>query len=169
MSDMQILPLHPGIEDAFYALTAEFLPDSDPDRMRAMSRQYPEAFLAMLEGDRVIGAAFGWPRRHFAPEDPSFTLDGIVIRWDHMRQGLGKQLLAAFERAAAAYGAPAVSAGSSGGYVEQFYIACGYRPKEYKLWQDGKPAVIKVFSDLEDYRAYPRPDGDGFIVMEKNI
>ncbi len=134
MSEIRIVPLHSGLEEAFYALCAEYLPDSNPVRMHAMNLRYPAAFLAMLDGETLMGAAYGWPRALVDPTDASFTLDGIVIHWDWMRHGHGKHLLAAFEQAAKGYGAPAVSVGSAGGYVEDFYLGCGYRPKEYKVW-----------------------------------
>ncbi len=169
MSKISCIRLGPSVEDAFYALTAEYLPDSDPQRMRELSAEYPEAFLALMDGETLIGAAFGWPRALADPSDPSFTLGGIVIHWNWQRQGHGKRLLAAFEQAAASCGAPRVSVGSAGGYVEDFYLGCGYRPKEYKVWQDGAIRVEKTYRDLEDYRSYRRIGSDGFVVMEKDL
>ena len=166
---MKIFPLTPEYEAAFYALAAEYLPDSDPDRMRRFARLYPQAFLALTVDGQLIGAAFGWPRRHADPADASFTLDGVCIAWDHWRKGYGRRLLAAFEDAARTYGAPAVSVGSAGGFVEEFYLACGYRPREYKAWVDGAPVVEHVYADLADYRAYQRQHADGFVVMEKAL
>ena len=98
-----------------------------------------------------------------------FELNGIAVRWDRQRKGYGRQLLRAFEQAAAAYGSPEVSVGSAGGYVETFYMDCGYQPVEYKVWQDGRPVVEKTFSGVSDYRSYVRKTQDGFVVMRKSL
>lgn len=164
--EVLIAPLSRENEERFFALAAEYLPDSDQDRMRRFAQLYPEAFLTLSLDGRVIGVAYGWFRRHFAPEDPSFTLDGICIEYDCWRKGYGTRLMAAFEAAARDYGAQAVSVGS-GLVAEPFYIACGYFPKEYKVWVDGKPWVEKTFATLAEYSAYERQEPDGFIVLEK--
>lgn len=168
MDELRIAPLNAASESRFYALAAEYLPDSDPERMRRFAQVYPEAFLTLALNGRIIGVAYGWFRRHFAPEDPSFTLDGICIEHDHWRRGYGRQLLAAFEKAAASYGAPAVSVGS-GLDAEPFYIACGYMPKEYKVWTADGPVIETAFASLADYQGYRRQREDGFVVMEKGI
>lgn len=165
----EVLRLNHELSDAFYALAAEYLPGSDVQKMQKFVRMYPETFLVMLLERKVIGAAFGWPRRWADPEDESFTLDGIAVRAEHQKKGYGKQLLAAFESAAARYGAPCVSVGSAGGYVERFYIENGYVPKQYKVWDDNGPVVEKVFEGIEDYASYERKNENGFVVMEKRI
>ena len=163
---LTITPLTPANTERFFALAAEYLPDSDPKRIRHFIGVYPDAYRTLLLDGRLIGLCYGWFRRHFAPEDPSFTLDGICIEYDHWRRGYGTKLLYAFEEAARSYGAPAVSAGS-GLDSEAFYIACGYIPKEYKAWADDKPIIEHVYTSLEDYRTYQRQNPDGFVVMEK--
>lgn len=168
MCTISIAPLTPADEARFYALAAEYLPDSDPERMRRFAAVYPEAYRVLRLDGRIIGMCCGWFRRHFAPEDPSFTLDGICIEYDHWRKGYGARLLAAFEEAAQAYGAPAVSVGS-GLEAEPFYIACGYLPKEYKVWTADGPVIEKTFSSLADYQGYQRQSEDGFVVMEKRM
>ncbi len=169
MSGVKISPLHPGVKEGFYSLLHEYLPDIDPGRVYSLAEEYPAAYLALTVDDQVIGAAYGWPRRLFVPEDPSFTLDGIVVHWDYQRRGYGRQLLCALENAAKMYGCPAVSVGSAGGYAEDFYLGCGYFPKEYKYYQDGRILVEHVFQDTEDYRTYRRIHPEGFVVFEKNI
>lgn len=164
----KIKQLTPEYEEAFYKLTAEYLPDSDPKRMKAFCSSYPEAFLLCEETGELIGAAFGRDRSVQFPDDDSFELCGIAVRYDHQRKGHGRMLLAEFERAAKKYGAKAVSLGSAEGYAEQFYISCGYTPAEYKVWENGTPCLKKTFSDIEDYRTYIRC-GDGFVVMRKEI
>lgn len=168
MEKFSISPLLPSDTERFYTLAAEYLPDSDPERIRHFAAVYPQFYQTLRLDGRIIGICYGWFRRHFAPEDPSFTLDGICIEYDHWRQGYGTKLLHSFEDAARSCGAQVVSVGS-GLDSEPFYIACGYLPKEYKVWADGKPVIEHVFSGLEDYRTYRRQGPDGFVVLEKNL
>lgn len=165
---MEIKKLTAKHEDEFYRLMAEYLPDSEPERMRAFYREYPDAFLFCEKDGELIGVAFGRDRSVQFPDDDSFELCGIAIRYDHQRNGYGRALLAEFEKSAKAYGAKAVSLGSAEGYAEKFYISCGYIPSEYKAWENGAPCLKKTFSGFEDYAAYIR-QGDGFIVMRKAI
>lgn len=156
-------------KEAFFALAEENLPGSSPDKMKKYSELFPAAFVTLVEDDTVVGVTFGWLRSIEHPDDDSFTLDGIAVRWGCQKKGYGKILLNAFEKAAADYGAPSVSVGSAGGYVERFYIDCGYIPKHYKIWIDGAPVIVKEFSDMADYNAYIRKSDDGFVVLEKQI
>ncbi|MCI9322190.1 MAG: GNAT family N-acetyltransferase [Lachnospiraceae bacterium] len=151
----------------YLALAAEYLPDSEKEKMERRAGRYPRAFVALAIEAELAGVAFGWPRELDAPGDSSFTLDGIAVREPYQRKGYGRLLLRAFESAAGEYGYPAVSVGSAGGYVEKFYLDNGYIPREYKIWTDCGIKVAYTFSDLEDYRNYRRPDGEGFVVLEK--
>lgn len=153
----------------FYALVNEYLPGSSQENMKRYSERFSKAFVALIKDDEVAGIAFGRLRSIEHPDDDSFMLDGIAVRYDYQKRGYGKLLLSAFEKAAADYGASSVSVGSAGGYVERFYIDCGYIPVQYKIWENDAPVIEKVFSGIEDYYAYERKDGDGFVVMEKQI
>lgn len=54
--------------------------------------------------------------------------------------------------------------------MEDFYISCGYEPKEYKIYDEGVIRPVKAFEGLADYRDYVRPQGvDGFVVFEKEL
>lgn len=154
---------------AFEKLSAEYLPGSDLDVVRERSKKYGKAFLTAKVNGEVIGAAFGWERRIAVPEDDSFCLDGIAVKEQFHRMGIGRKMLKIFESAAAEYGCDSVSVGSAGGYVERFYISCGYVPKEYKLCTDEGIVLVKTFRNISDYESYERPVGDGFVVMEKMI
>lgn len=169
MEQLKLIPLNENNSDRFYSLAAEYLPGSDSDKMRERVKKYPDAFIAAMLGERVVGVAFGWYRSLDDPKDNSFTLDGIAIEGPYQKNGYGKLLLKAFEDAAKGYGASVVSVGSAGGYVEKFYIDCGFVPKEYKVWENDSPKVEKVFDSMEDYRSYQRKGQDGFVVMEKRI
>ena len=155
-------------EEAFYNFTAEYLPDSAPERLRVFYRSYPEAFLLCEIDGELFGAAFGRDRSVQFPDDDSFELCGIAVRCDHQRKGYGRKLLAEFERAAKKYGAKAVSLGSAEGYAELFYLSCGYIPIEYKVWENGVPCLKKAFSGIDEYKAYKR-QGEGFVVMRKEL
>ena len=169
MEQLRIIPLTPETKPTFYRLVEEYLPDSDPVQLKEYAELYPNAFLVLLQNSEVIGVAFGWERKLKFPEDDSFVLNGIAVRHDKQRKGYGKQLLQAFEQAAKEYGAPSVSLGSAGGYVEKFYINCGYTPTEYKVWENGASLVEKRFDTIEDYYSYSRKNEDGFVVMCKKI
>lgn len=153
----------------FYSLAAEYLPGSSLEKMRERAEIFPKAFTALEHNDEVIGVCFGWARKLDAPEDRSFVLDGIAVRQDFRKKGYGKILLDAFEKAAMGYGYSLISVGSAGGYVEKFYMNCGFIPKEYKVWENGSPKVEKTFSSAADYFSYKRKNADGFVVMEKEI
>lgn len=169
MEMLDVVRINDKISDDFYALAEEYLPGSSQNKMKEREKIYPKAFTALISGGEVIGICFGWARKHDAPSDSSFSLDGIAVKAPFQKKGYGKILLGEFERAAEEYGFDTVSVGSAGGYVEKFYIECGFIPKEYKVWSGGAPSVEKVFTDLEDYYAYERKDPDGFVVMEKRI
>lgn len=156
-------------KDEFFALAEEYLPGSSPDKMKSYSERFPKAFIALIKDGKVQGVAFGWLRSIEHPEDASFALDGIAVRCSHQKKGYGKLLLGTFEKAAAVYGAPSVSLGSAGGYVERFYINCGYTPIQYKIWENDAPVIEKVFTCIDDYYTYERKNSDGFVVMEKQI
>lgn len=153
----------------FYDLAAEYLPGSNQDKMKAYAAMFPKAFIALVQNHEIIGVAFGWDRKLEHPEDNSFVLDGIAIKYEYEKRGYGKALLKAFEEAAGSYGASVVSLGSAGGYVEKFYMDCGYIPKEYKVWVNGVPVIEKVFESIDDYKTYQRKSVDGFVIMEKKL
>lgn len=150
-------------------LGAEYLPGSSPEKMRERSKLFPKAFIALERHGKIIGACFGWPRGLDVPENRSFVLDGIAVMSDFQKNGYGKILMAAFEKAAFGYGYSLISVGSAGGYVEKFYMDCGYIPKEYKVWEGESPKVEKTFENAADYFSYERKNPDGFVVMEKNF
>lgn len=153
----------------FYDLAAEYLPDSNQDKMKEYAVIFPKAFIALVQNHEIIGVVFGWDRKLEHPEDNSFVLDGIAIKYVYEKRGYGKILLKAFEESARGYGASVVSLGSAGGYVEKFYMDCGYLPKEYKVWDNGVAVTEKVFESINDYKTYQRKSVDGFVVMEKKL
>ncbi|MGN0666132.1 MAG: GNAT family N-acetyltransferase [Huintestinicola sp.] len=169
MNTANYVLLNKVIEQSFYKLVAEYLPGSDHIKMREYAEQFPNLFIAVMLGSEIIGVAYGWHRKIEHPDDDSFVLDGIAVKNDYRRKGYGRQLLSAFEKAAVSYGASTISIGSAGGYVEKFYISCGYMPKEYKIRDNSSTIIEKTFENLQDYNTYKRKNDDGFIVMEKKL
>lgn len=168
MRQSEIVSLNEKNSVGFYGLAAEYLPDSSPEKMRERSELFPEAFIALERDGQVIGVCFGWARGLDVHEDKSFVLDGIAVKSDFQKNGYGKILLDAFEKAVSGYGYSLISVGSAGGYVEKFYIDCGFIPKEYKVWEGRSPKVEKAFENMADYVSYERKNSNGFVVMEKS-
>lgn len=157
------------LKEKFFAFCAEYFPGSECEKMKRYEKMFPKAFIAVTENDEIIGTAFGWSRSVEFPDDKSFALDGIAVRYDFWKNGIGSRLLEHFEKAAVLYGAKSVSVGSAGGYVENFYINRGYIPRCYKLRIDDKPVIAKKFNGMTDYYSYEREDDGGFVVMEKQV
>lgn len=152
--------------EEFFALVSEYLPGSSRERAERYSQIFPKAFIVMTLGGEMIGAAFGWHRKLEFPDDDSFVLNGIAVKNGFRRKGYGKMLLEAFERAAAEYGVHEITLGSAPGDAEKFYLACGYFPREYKVWENNAPLILHSFESMDDYYSYKRT-GDGFVVMCK--
>ena len=169
MEQVRIAGLNKDNSEEFYSLAAEYLPGSSPKKMRERAEMFPEAFIALEQDGEVIGICFGWARKLDAPEDLSFVLNGLAIKSDFQKNGYGKILLDAFEKAAAGYWYSLISVGSAGGYVEKFYMDCGFIPKEYKVWENGSAKIEKTFENTADYLSYKRKNADGFVVMEKEL
>ena len=144
----------------FSALTQEYLPGSDQKIMRDMFGKYPNTFLVIHADKQLIGAAFGWKR-----SEAEFCLNGIAVTAAYWRKGLGTQLLSAFEKQAAGYGAKKVSVGSAEGDAEKFYLHNGYIPQCFKT---NDLRELKSFDSLAEYYNYSRPC-PGFVVMVKSI
>lgn len=169
MRQIEIVYLNEKNSAEFYGLAAEYLPDSSPKKMRERSELFPEAFIALDRDGEVIGVCFGWARGLDVHGDSSFVLDGIAVKSEFQKNGYGKILLDAFEKAASGYGYSLISVGSAGGYVEKFYMDCGFTPKEYKVWEGSSPKIEKTFENTADYFLYDRKNPDGFVVMEKSL
>lgn len=62
----KIIRLTPEYEKNFYNFAAEYLPDSDHDRMKKYSEMYPKAFLLLLsdgQDPHSVGTeSFSFPR-----------------------------------------------------------------------------------------------------------
>ena len=55
MDQLVIAPLTPADTEQFYALAAEYLPDSDLERMRRFASAYPAAYQTAHLDKQLIG------------------------------------------------------------------------------------------------------------------
>lgn len=100
--------------------TAQNMPGEE---MRRWYADAPELFAGAFDADEIVGVVTG--RR--ANQTHAHLL-GLGVMPDYRRQGIGAELVAAFEKGAANIGVERVSVGSAGGYIDRFYAAQGYEP-----------------------------------------
>lgn len=161
----QIIPLRSEYQSSFESLVAEYLPGSEPETILFKHATGQGIILLAIRDEQVVGCAFGWP----TVRPGEFMLDGITVSYVLWRNGIGSALLSVFEAEAAKREFSLVSLGSAEGFVERFYMKNGYRPTCYKIERDGAYVMVKKFRSTDEYEAYERPDGHGFVVMEKDI
>ena len=165
LSDVIIYCMSEKYQAEFEQILQEYLPGSELETVRGKAENYPETCLVALQDEKVIGIAFGWPREAALPQK-EYCLDGIAVRYDHWRKGIGSMLLAAFEEGMQKYGYRKLSVGSAEGFAEKFYLKNGFVPKCFKTYADEQIVVRKDFLSLEEYENYQRME-EGFVVFEK--
>ncbi len=121
-----------GISQGDYSraenIVREYLPDTEPEKLRAMYAEFSRAFLGYYIDGLLIGLCYG------APADAArFTLSGIAIMHPYNAQGRGAKLIGKFEEAAFSLGYARISLGSGDGYVERFYMKNGYTAVALKI------------------------------------
>lgn len=163
--DVSIISMTKRYQAEFEQILQEYLPGSEWETVREKAENYPETCLVALKAGRVIGIAFGWPRTVALPQK-EYCLDGIAVRFEFWRIGVGSMLLKAFEEGVQKYGYCKLSVGSAEGFVEKFYLKNGYVPKCFKTYANGQIVVRKEFSSMEEYESYQRME-EGFVVFEK--
>ena len=186
----QIRPVSQDLSPAFLALSAQYLPGTAPETLRALLQRQPQLCLCLLLEGRLQGVCYGGP----SPFGPGLLgLEGIAVAADFQNQGHGSALLAAFEAAGLASGFSGVSLGCDGGRAKAFYERNGYRAIEWKLlareglWRSSPAAGL--VARLERQGPYdklvfplPLPQGlrpedlrdalhgeHGFYVLEKSL
>lgn len=164
--EIKKLSENPEYEEGFYAMQKEYLPDTDTEQCRKYSVLYEEVYLICCKEKELIGICYGWPRAEEDPADPSFTLQGICIKWDEAAKGLGSKLLKAFEKGAEKSGYPVVGVGSAPGYVEHFYAKNGYVPVCYKEFDEAGNCRVTELATKEAYENLKRSN-NGFVVFTK--
>jgi len=124
------------------------------DRSMATVRSWyeavPDLFL-FAEPDSEggpIGICTGRPvDESDAGGDSEAVLAGLGLEPDRRGEGIGTRLVETFHANAAAMGIDRVSVGSAGGYVDEFYAACGYEP-ECLLVMTSPAALPEDYRDL---------------------
>jgi GNAT superfamily N-acetyltransferase len=118
-------------------LTSDDLPTAlsvggpaDPAESRQMFARHPDLFLGCFEAGRMVGVCYGWPVTHERAGAPMMRLELIAVVPDARGRGLGRALLAAWERRVARRGAWTIDVGSA---ADGFFLRCGYVPVEYCL------------------------------------
>ena len=89
--------------------------------IQARYERHPALFLVAVAGDTIVGEASGLVKTD------SVRLKAISVLHAYQRRGIGRRLLAEFERRAKEH-ADVIDLGSGEGGTELFYIACGYEP-----------------------------------------
>lgn len=152
-------------EKQFYEIIEEYLPGSDVEFVSEQRKKNPTGCLVAIDNNEVIGVVFGWESRN----NHAFVINGIAVRYDYWRQGIGTKLLHHIEKSAETMGFAYISVGSAGGYVEDFYLKNGYHPVEYKIYCNEKIVSFTKFESIDAYRKFDRPEEEGFVVMEKKL
>ena len=92
----QIRPVSQDLSPAFLALSAQYLPGTAPETLRALLQSQPQLCLCLLLEGRLQGVCYGGP----SPFGPGLLgLEGIAVAADFQNRGHGSALLAAFEAA----------------------------------------------------------------------
>jgi len=98
--------------------------DRSTETVRSWYQSVPSLFLFAEDGGETIGVCTGRPAG-----ETEAVLAGLGIVPPRRGEGIGTRLVETFDANAAEAGIERVSVGSAGGYVDEFYAACGYRPE----------------------------------------
>jgi len=86
----------------------------------AKHKKYPDLFLGVYEGDKLIGEVFGYVKDDGACELHSIAVHGL--KW---KRGIGRKLIRTFEKACKKYSSRLDV--STRGKPEGFYLKVGYK------------------------------------------
>ena len=121
---IEVRPIRDDEFERARALHNRFTAQSMPsEEMRPWYADTPELFAGAFDADEMVGVVTGRQA-----DQTHAHLFGLGVMPNYRRQGIGAELVAAFEAGAANLGVDRVSVGSAGGYVDRFYAAQGYEP-----------------------------------------
>lgn len=103
---------------------------ADPAEAVVMFADHPDLFLGAFEAGRIAGVCYGWPVVHERAGTRMMRLELIAVMPEARGRGLGRALLADWERRVAQGGAWTIDVGSA---ADGFFLRCGYTPVEYCL------------------------------------
>ncbi len=154
----------------FWEIQKEYSDKWDFDYLEEEYSRYSELYIGCYDGERLIGIAYGFVRGNIV------TLQGIAVIHERWRRGIGTKILKFFENRVKLIGKKTVGVGSAEGFVEKFYLKCGYRPVEIqakdKWGKIVKKERVESYEDgirkREKLKKLTHPKEIIFI-MEKNI
>jgi GNAT superfamily N-acetyltransferase len=121
----------PADADAVAGLASE-LAQSFPFSPDAFDRSYPglladesACLLVAADGDDCTGYLLGFRHLTFFANGPVGWVEEVMVRGEHRRSGVGRALMSAFERWAAARGCTLVALATR--RAAPFYLAIGYQ------------------------------------------
>jgi N-acetylglutamate synthase-like GNAT family acetyltransferase len=98
--------------------------DKSLETIRSWYEEVQELFLFAVDEGSVIGVTTG--RRW---ETGEASLAGIGLEPDRRGEGIGTRLVERFEAEARQAGIERLTVASAGGYVDRFYLDCGFHPE----------------------------------------
>lgn len=108
--------------EAFWKLQTEYLDNWSFNHLKEEFSKYRDLYVGCYEENILIGIAYGFIKGE------AVILQGVAVRHDIWRRGIGSKILTFFESQAKLTGRKTISVGSAEGFVEQFYLKNGYKP-----------------------------------------
>jgi len=106
----------------FWKIQVEYLDNWSFEYLKKEHSKYPNLYIGCYEDNKLIGIAYGFIKKEI------IILQGIAVKHDIWRKGIGSKILNFFEKQAKHTGKKIISVGSAEGFVEKFYLKNGYEP-----------------------------------------
>jgi N-acetylglutamate synthase-like GNAT family acetyltransferase len=127
----------------FWKLQTEYLDKWTLDHLKTEYSKFPDLYVGCYEEGKLIGIAHGFIKGDI------IILQGIAVKYDTWRKGIGTKILNFFEKQAKQTGKKIISVGSAEGFVEKFYLKNGYNPVEIQA--KGEDHHIFAKEKVKDY------------------
>lgn len=121
--------------------------DESLDTVREWHDEHPNLLVGAYVDGELVGHALGRPH-----DDEAVELAGLSVAESYRRQGVGSELLDAFEKHAADAGFDRVTLGSAGGYVDEFYVENSYEPESVLVRLDADEPRSETALEVIDER-----------------
>lgn len=137
-------------------LIADYVGEKDGEKFLEVYDKHPNFIVSCInKNGEVVGVCFGYPR-----ENGRASLQGIAIRSDEAKSGLGSKLLNLFEKQVKEASCESISLGSAEGYVEHFYLKNKYEPTQMMIKTDRD-----ISSELSRFDISQRMEDNKFITI----